>query len=82
MGYYTRAQLVTQLANVETAIEKALEAQSHTSVLGASIQRANLDALYRRRRELINDIEQLDATGSGDDAVGPQFHKVKFQRQT
>ena len=72
MAYYTRAQLVTKLTAVETAIAAAQTAEDYG--IGNRRKRMNLDALYKERDKLVEQIEMTDrrTTGFGN--------KVKFVR--
>lgn len=59
MGYYTRAQLVTMLATLDTRIGKAEEAQIHDTGEG-SITRGYLKSMYDERKWLLERIESID----------------------
>lgn len=75
MGYYTRAQLVTQLEAVESSITRAQDVQSFADGTGAQVSRASLAQLERRRDKLLREIQVLDNKSGGGFA-----NLVEFQR--
>jgi hypothetical protein len=73
MGYYTLEQLKTQLAEVQSGISKALEAQSHSTTLGNSTDRAQLSDLRVQRKELMAEIVEKEASISVGNAAGRTY---------
>jgi len=73
MGYDSRATLVTMLETVRANIEKAETAQSWGSG-DTTLQRGNLNALYRREKQLLDKIEALDNQSSGGNVNLVEFN--------
>tara|TARA_R100000808_G_scaffold24931_1_gene59492 strand:- start:22627 stop:22836 length:210 start_codon:yes stop_codon:yes gene_type:complete len=61
----------TLLAQIESAIEKALAAQAYT-VRQREVKRANLKELFDARRELLQEIQ---AESAGSQVTVAQFHR-------
>lgn len=69
----------TNLAAVDAAIAKALNAQSYsTGSGGGSLTRANLKELREERDYWVNMIEQHDAQNTNTGGIGDRFNKVEF----
>jgi hypothetical protein len=72
---YTLSELNAQLAEVQVSISKALEAQSHSTTLGNSTDRALLSDLRVQRKELMAEIVEKEASISVGNAAGRTYAK-------